>query len=153
MELILGVLLIVILLILAGVSIREGRGRLRQAEADESVKKAVLSDAPRLRESFGSAGSKPHLRHVPRPGTAVMEVLDASNNVLASDTFDVAACAPHGSAEGFTSVLAPVGAEVVAYKFWEAPISDASAPLPIPAHLASKPNAFQIRLWWSCDHV
>lgn len=113
---------------------------------DDGVVRVSIADDVGLRESMGT-GSAPHLKHTPRPGSAVVEVTAGDFSPLTLDTLRVSRPAPKGAAAPWTDVIAPLGA----YKFG---VFAAGSPLPfpLPSHL-DRSDASYYRVWWSMEDI
>lgn len=85
-------------------------------------------------------------RHVPKPGTAIVELLREDGSLLALDTVPAAPSLP-GEGIQYTNVVVPNGPKE--YRHIEFTVASSQPmPFPLPDHL-KRADVASVKVWWS----
>lgn len=94
----------------------------------------------------------------PSPGTAVVELLNATGDTLMMDILKVADPAPRGpmrlsNGSPSTFVIVPHGPVEYAHQAFGFSLDEPEYPISLPQHLLDKISlgATNARIWWSCE--
>ena len=108
----------------------------------------------RFHEGLTTGGGNRIGKHSPISGTAVVEILTGSGQIMALDVFEVVSPAPRGPwkpLEGVPATYVVPGNTNRGHQEFEFRL-DGPHPLKLPEHLAAKTTIGGVtaKVWWSC---